>query len=279
MSRMRVPFVKMHGLGNDFVVFDGVSRTVPLDPERVRAIADRHFGIGCDQVLLVEPPTTPDAHFAYRIFNADGSEVAQCGNGARCFARFVREQALCSNDDIIVDTCAGRMVLHLQPDGEVKVNMGVPRHRPAEIPFRAAAEAPSYPLLIDGSELTLGVVSLGNPHAVLVVDDVDSASVAALGSRIECDPAFPERVNVGFLAPVDRHHVRLRVFERGVGETLACGSGACAAAVVGIEQGLLDDPVRVDLPGGSLQVEWGGRGQPAFLIGPAVTVFEGTIEL
>ncbi|MGY6215593.1 diaminopimelate epimerase [Methylolobus aquaticus] len=279
MRPTRVPFVKMHGLGNDFVVFDGVRRRLELDAGRVRAIADRHFGIGCDQVLLVEPATKPGAHFSYRIFNADGGEVAQCGNGARCFARFVREQGLCDADDVIVDTRAGRMVLHLQPNGDVKVNMGVPRHAPEEIPYRAVAEAPLYRLTIDGTEIGFGAVSLGNPHAVIVVDDVDLAPVATLGRRIESDPAFPERVNVGFLAPVDRQQGRLRVFERGSGETLACGSGACAAVIVGIEQGLFDDTVHLDLPGGRLQVQWSGRGHPAFLIGPAVTVFEGSIDL
>jgi diaminopimelate epimerase len=279
MSPTSVPFVKMHGLGNDFVVFDGVNRKVSLDVERVRRLADRHFGIGCDQVLLVEPATKPGAHFSYRIFNADGGEVSQCGNGARCFARFVREQGLSDADDIVVDTRAGRMVLHLQPNGDVKVNMGVPRHAPGEIPYLAAAEATFYRQTIDGEVITFGVVSLGNPHAVIVVGDVDTAPVAELGSRIEADPAFPERVNVGFLAPVGRQHARLRVFERGVGETLACGSGACAAAVVGIEQGLFDDPVQIDLPGGKLQVQWSGRGYPVFLIGPAVTVFEGKIDL
>ncbi|MBM4201505.1 MAG: diaminopimelate epimerase, partial [Gammaproteobacteria bacterium] len=209
MTSSSLPFVKMHGLGNDFVVFDGVSRAVELDPGRVRAIADRHFGIGCDQVLLVEPATRTGAHFAYRIFNADGSEVSQCGNGARCFARFVREQGLCDADDIVVDTRAGRMVLHIQPNGEVRVNMGVPRHAPADIPFQAPAEAAFYRLSIDGAELVIGAVSLGNPHAVILVEDVDTAPVATLGSRIEGDPVFPERVNVGFLAPVDRHHARL----------------------------------------------------------------------
>ena len=279
MSPKHVPFVKMHGLGNDFVVFDGVRRRLRLDTERVRAIADRHFGVGCDQVLLVEPATKPGAHFSYRIFNADGSEVAQCGNGARCFARFVREHGLCDADDVIVDTLTGRMVLHLQPNGDVRVNMGVPRHSPGEIPYHAAAEAPFYGLTIDGTDVRFGAVSLGNPHAVILVDNVDTAPVVELGSRIESDPVFPERVNVGFLAPIDRQHARLRVFERGSGETLACGSGACAAVIVGIEQGLFDDPVQIDLPGGSLQVQWSGRGHPVFLIGPAVTVFEGSIDL
>jgi diaminopimelate epimerase len=269
----------MHGLGNDFVVFDGVRQSLSLETARVRAIADRHLGVGCDQILLVEPAMKSGAHFSYRIFNADGGEVSQCGNGARCFARFVREQGLCDADDIVVDTRAGRMVLHLERNGDVKVNMGVPRHAPGEIPYDAAAEASQYELTIEGALIRFGAVSLGNPHAVIVVDDVDTAPVATLGSRIESHPSFPERVNVGFLEAVNRQHARLRVFERGVGETLACGSGACAAGIVGIEQGMFDDTVQFDLRGGSLQVQWRGRGHPVFLIGPAVTVFEGKIDL
>jgi diaminopimelate epimerase len=269
----------MHGLGNDFVVFDGVSRRVELDASRVRRIADRHFGIGCDQVLLVEPASASGAHFSYRIFNADGGEVGQCGNGARCFARFVREQALCYDDDIIVDTRSGRMVLHVLENGDIRVNMGVPKHKPSEIPLDAKDESAFYTVHIDDRSVTFGAVSMGNPHATLIVDDLDTADVAGLGRALECHPAFPERVNVGFLQVIDRQHGRLRVFERGVGETLACGSGACAAAVVGIERNQLSDPVQLDLPGGTLQVSWAGRGQPVFLTGPAVTVFQGEIQL
>jgi diaminopimelate epimerase len=276
---MRLKFTKMHGLGNDFVVIDAVRQAVNLTHDQVRFLADRHFGIGCDQVLVVEPPSSPDADFRYRIFNADGSEVAQCGNGARCFARFVREQGLSDKDEIQVDTDAGRLVLRLLPDGGVTVDMGVPRHAPAEIPLRAEREAPRYAVEAEGETWEFGAVSMGNPHAMLKVHCVDSAPVRALGRRLESHPLFPERANIGFMQVVDRHHVRLRVFERGSGETLACGSGACGAVVVGIEQGELDSPVQVDLPGGSLSISWGGRGRPVLMTGPAVAVFEGVIEL
>lgn len=272
-------FTKMHGLGNDFVVIDAVRQHVSLSPEKVRNIADRHFGVGCDQLLLVEPPVSNNADFRYRIFNADGSEVAQCGNGARCFARFVYEQGLCTSEEIRVDTDAGQLVLRREQDGDIRVNMGIPRHAPAEIPLQAEAESTVYAVEVDGRIWRFGAVSMGNPHAVLVVENVDEAPVASLGSRLERHPLFPQRANIGFMQVVDRHHVRLRVFERGTGETLACGSGACAAAVVGIEQGLLDDPVRVDLPGGSLRISWLGRGSTVEMSGPAVSVFEGTIDL
>jgi diaminopimelate epimerase len=276
---MRLKFTKMHGLGNDFVVIDAVRQTVALTPERVRFLADRHFGVGCDQVLVVERPSSPDADFRYRIFNADGGEVAQCGNGARCFARFVREQGLCGKDEIRVDTEAGRLILRLRDDGTVTVDMGIPRHAPAEIPLRADREAVRYAVEVDGVRWEFGAVSMGNPHAVLRVDDVDSAPVETLGPRLERHPLFPQRANIGFMQIVDRHHVRLRVFERGSGETLACGSGACGAAVAGIEWGDLDSPVRIDLPGGSLDIRWEGRGGPVLMSGPAVTVFEGEIAL
>jgi diaminopimelate epimerase len=272
-------FVKMHGLGNDFVVIDAVRQKVELGPEQVRRIADRHFGIGCDQVLLVESPTRPGVDFRYRIFNADGSEVMQCGNGARCFARFVHEQGLCDRPEVRVETGAGELLLRREADGNITVNMGIPRHAPAEIPLRAEREATEYTVAANGRELRFGALSMGNPHAVLRVDEVDTAPVASLGPALEGHPIFPERANIGFMQIVDRHHVRLRVYERGSGETLACGSGACAAAVSGIERGWLNDPVQVDLPGGSLTIRWGGRGQPVFMTGPAVTVFEGTIEL
>lgn len=272
-------FTKMQGLGNDFVVIDAVRQQVSLSPEQVRRIADRHFGVGCDQLLLVEPPLSANADFRYRIFNADGGEVAQCGNGARCFARFVHEQGLCDKAEVRVDTDAGQLLLRREADGSITVNMGVPRHKPAEIPLLAERETVSYALDVDGQTWNFGAVSMGNPHAVLQVASVDGAPVPILGPVLESHPLFPERANIGFMQVVDRHHVRLRVFERGSGETLACGSGACAAAVVGIEQGVLDDPVRVDLPGGSLYIRWQGRGHPVYMAGPAVTVFEGMIDL
>jgi diaminopimelate epimerase len=276
---MRLKFTKMHGLGNDFVVIDAVRQTVALAPAQVRFLADRHFGVGCDQVLVVERPSGPGADFRYRIYNADGGEVAQCGNGARCFARFVREQGLTDKEEIRVDTDAGRLILHLLADGSVTVDMGVPRHAPAEIPLLADRESLRYSVQVDGEAWEFGAVSMGNPHAVLRVDDVDQAPVETLGPRLEGHALFPRRANIGFMQVVDRHHVRLRVFERGSGETLACGSGACAAAVVGIEQGVLETPVRVDLPGGTLGISWQGRGRPVLMSGPAAAVFEGEIDL
>jgi len=272
-------FTKMHGLGNDFVVIDAVRQTVDLSPEQVRQIADRHFGVGCDQLLLVEPAASADADFRYRIFNADGGEVSQCGNGARCFARFVYEQGLSEQSEIRVDTASGRLILRREEDGNITVDMGIPRHAPPQIPLNAEREALSYPVEVDGKIWNFGAVSMGNPHAVLVVDNVDEAPVASLGPALESHPMFPERANIGFMQLIDPHHIRLRVFERGSGETLACGSGACAAVVVGIEQGLLTSPVRVDLPGGSLRIRWPGRRESVFMTGPAATVFEGSLEL
>lgn len=271
-------FTKMHGLGNDFVVIDAVRQTVALTPDKVRQIADRHFGVGCDQLLLVEPPLQPDADFRYRIFNADGSEVAQCGNGARCFARFVYEQGLSDKTEIKVDTHAGRLVLQREANGMICVNMGIPRHAPAQIPLAVGEEASRYPVEVDGVAYAFGAASMGNPHAVLQVESVDSAPVATLGPLLESHPLFPERANIGFMQVLDAHRIRLRVFERGSGETLACGSGACAAAVIGIEQGLLASPVQVDLPGGSLHIRWQGRGTPVLMTGPAARVFEGELQ-
>ena len=276
---MRLEFTKMQGLGNDFVVIDAIRQKVHLTPEKIRFLADRHFGVGCDQVLLVESAHQAHADFRYRIFNADGSEVAQCGNGARCFARFVRDQGLSGKDEIQVDTDAGRLVLRHADNDQITVNMGVPRHAPAEIPLEAEEERYRYPVEVDGRMWSFGAVSMGNPHAVLLVDDVNSAPVDTLGPRLESHALFPERVNVGFMQVMDAHNARLRVFERGSGETLACGSGACAAVVVGIEQGLLLSPVKVELPGGKLSIAWQGRGFPVFMTGPAVRVFEGAIEL
>ncbi len=275
---MRVKFTKMHGLGNDFVVIDAVNQPVSLTEAQIRRLADRHFGVGCDQVLVVEPPPDGTVDFRYRIFNADGGEVAQCGNGARCFARFVRTKGLIDRDLIRVATAAGRMLLELVDANRVRVEMGVPRFAPEEIPLAVQEESLEYQAEIDGVSVRFGSVFIGNPHAVIAVPDVAAAPVAEVGARLSSHRLFPERVNVGFMEVVDCHHVRLRVFERGVGETLACGSGACAAVIVGVAQGLLRCPVTVQLPGGELQVEWGGRGAPVILIGPAEFVFEGEVE-
>lgn len=276
---MRLEFTKMHGLGNDFVVFDAVAQRVVLDETQLRAIADRRFGIGCDQVLLVEAPRHPDTEFYYRIFNADGSEVEQCGNGARCFARFVHDRGLTRSREIPVGTAAGNIRLFLEPDGMVRVNMGEPHLAPAEVPFEAARQSVSYPLEVDGQTLEIGAVSMGNPHAVLLVEDVASAPVGRLGPLIEGHARFPRRANVGFMAVHDRGSIGLRVYERGAGETLACGTGACAAVVHGQLRGLLDPRVEVRLPGGSLVVSWQGLGQPVWMTGPAVAVFDGSFEL
>ena len=276
---MPVPFTKMHGAGNDFVVFDGVTRPVPLTPEKIRRLADRHFGIGCDQVLLVERPTASGADFRYRIFNADGDEVEQCGNGTRCFVRFVRDRRLTAKDEIAVETLSGMIYPRLEPDGNVTVNMGVPRLDPAAVPFEASTRENVYDLEVNGRKVNVTVLSMGNPHAVQVVPEVDSAPVNTQGPLIERHPRFPQRVNAGYMQIVDRGHIRLRVYERGAGETLACGTGACAAVVAGRQRGLLDDKVDVKLLGGTLRVSWAGEGQPVWMTGPAVTVFEGTIDL
>ena len=276
---MPVPFTKMHGAGNDFVVFDGVSRPIQLTPRKIRRLADRHFGIGCDQVLLVEKPTAAGADFRYRIFNADGGEVEQCGNGARCFVRFVRDKRLTTKDDIAVETLAGMIYPRLEADGDVSVNMGMPRFEPADVPFEASARENVYDLEVDGRTVKASVLSMGNPHAVQLVPDVDAAPVNTQGPQIERHPRFPRRVNAGYMQIIDRRHIRLRVYERGAGETLACGSGACAAVVAGRQRGLLDDKVEVKLAGGTLRVAWAGEGQPVWLTGPAITVFEGSIDL
>ena len=276
---MELRFTKMHGLGNDFVVIDGVRQSVELTPEQVRFLADRRFGVGCDQLLLVEPARNPVAAFRYRIFNADGGEVEQCGNGARCFARFVREQGLTELDIIPVETRAGLIELRVLADGQVRVNMGPPRFEPADIPFDAPQRAAHYALDVNGQSLDIGAVSMGNPHAVLQVHDVDHARVEDWGPWIEGHARFPRRVNVGFMQVLDRGHIRLRVFERGAGETLACGTGACAAVAVGIEQGVLDREVDVARPGGHLVISWAADDQPVMMTGPATTVFEGRIAL
>lgn len=270
-------FTKMHGLGNDFVVIDGVRQAVALTTAQIRALADRHFGVGCDQVLLLEAPRRAEADFTYRIFNADGGEVEHCGNGARCAARFVHEQGLSDKTTLNFDTLGGPVHPRLLTDGQVEVEMGVPCFEPARIPFAAPAEAPDYPLQVADQTLQIAALAIGNPHAVLRVPDVDSAPVGTLGPLIEAHARFPRRVNVGFLQVVGRREGRLRVYERGAGETLACGTGACAAFVAGVRWGLFDAQVRLHLPGGVLELAWAGPGTPVFLTGPAVTVFEGTL--
>ncbi len=270
-------FVKMHGLGNDFVVLDAVTGNPDLTPERIRHIADRHFGVGCDQVLVVLPASEAGVDFGYRIFNADGGEVQQCGNGARCFARYVRDEGLSAKETLTVRTAGGIITLTLQDDGDVVVNMGLPRWDPAVVPFLAEREQRLYALDVGGRIVEVSVLSLGNPHAVLVVEDVERAPVATLGPLIERHGRFPEGVNVGFMQILDRRTIRLRVHERGAGETLACGSGACAAVVAGRERGFLDDDVEVRLRGGRLAVRYDGAG-PVWMRGPAERVYEGWLS-
>lgn len=276
---MLLKFTKMHGAGNDFVVIDMISQRCKLRPRDIRILADRHFGIGCDQVLLVEAPGDPEVDFRYRIFNADGTEVEQCGNGARCFARFVREKKLTSKSVINVETAAGVIELRVRNRQQVEVSMGTPRFEPGEIPFTASGRAPSYPLQVDGRTLEIGALSMGNPHALLRVDDVDTAELERLGPLVESHPDFPRKANVGFMQVVSEKEIRLRVFERGVGETLACGTGACAAVVYGIMRGWLRDTVTVNLPGGKLSISWAGDSQPVIMTGPTAVVFEGTIRI
>ena len=271
---MKLKFTKMHGLGNDFVVIDGVRQPVDLSSAQIRALADRHFGVGCDQVLLVET-AQGDADFRYRIFNADGGEVEHCGNGARCFVVFVRDQGLTSKREIRVETRNGIIVPRLEANGDVTVNMGVPRLRPEEIPFTGGSGKPVELLEIDGQAVMISAVSMGNPHAVEIVDDVEQAPVSTRGPRIEQHVRFPQRVNAGFVQVIDRATIALRVWERGAGETLSCGTGACAAAVAVIRRGLADSPVRVRTRGGDLVIAWDGEGAPLFMAGPAASVFEG----
>ena len=275
-----ITFTKMHGLGNDFVVIDAINQSISLSPEQIRLMADRNFGIGFDQLLLVEKPVSDNADFKYRIFNADASEVAQCGNGIRCFGRFVHDKNLSDKNEIRVDTNAGQLLLTFNEDEQITVNMGIPLHSPAEIPIDTDQEALFYTLSVNNTEKTLGAVSMGNPHAVLQVDNINSAPVAELGKLLENHPFFPERANIGFMQIMNRQSIKLRVYERGAAETLACGSGACAAVVIGIEQGLLNkEDVNVELPGGQLLINWSGRGHSIFMKGPAVSVFEGQINL
>lgn len=275
---MKIKFTKMQGLGNDFVVIDAFSTKIELNSQQSRLLADRHFGIGCDQILLVEKPSG-DADFRYRIFNADGGEVEQCGNGARCFVRFVHEKKLTEKREIRVETLSGVISPRLEEDGQVTVNMGEPVFEPEDIPFVAESRKPTYLLEVGGEKIEISALSMGNPHAVQVVRDVDAAPVETQGALIESHSRFPKRVNAGFMQVLDRSHVRLRVFERGAGETLACGTGACAAVVAGIERGLLDAVVTVGTRGGELVVRWEGEGHPVWMTGPAVSVFEGEIEL
>lgn len=278
---MNIRFSKMHGLGNDFVVIDAINQTLELSSEQVRFIADRRFGVGCDQLLLVENPQSKAAEFRYRIYNADGGEVEQCGNGARCFARFVVDKGLTSSRKIPVETAAGMIVLELQDNNQVTVNMGVPVLEPARLPFEATQQAIAYELEVNGQSYSIAAVSMGNPHAVLRVEDVNQAPVEILGPLIEKHPRFPARVNVGFMQIVQEDAIKLRVYERGAGETLACGTGACAAVVAGQIQGWLnkDKATKVSLPGGELVIRWQGENSPLFMTGPATHVFEGQIEL
>lgn len=276
---VKLKFTKMHGAGNDFVVIDAIRQQVALSVEQVRHIADRHFGIGCDQVLLVERPVHADADFRYRIFNADGSEVEQCGNGARCFVRFVHDHGLSPKREICVETASGLIYPRLEEDGRVTVNMGPPRFEPADIPFIADQRQQTYTLDVAGKMLDVSVLSMGNPHAIAMVADAQTAPVAEIGPLIEHHPRFPKRVNAGFMQIVDRSHINLRVYERGAGETLACGTGACAAVVAGIARGLLDPQVDVKTRGGILTISWQGESHPVWLTGPAVSVFEAELIL
>ena len=276
---MLLRFTKMHGLGNYFMVLDLVSQHAHIQPKHAKQWGDRHTGIGFDQLLIVEAPSNPDVDFRYRIFNADGSEVEQCGNGARCFARFVLDKRLTAKRQIRVETKSGIIELDVRNDGQIRVNMGPPRLVPQDIPFEAPAQAPSYQVEVDGQMVELAAISMGNPHAVLRVEDINAAPVHELGPKLEHHPRFPARVNVGFLQVIDRQRAQLRVWERGAGETQACGTGACAAAVAAISQGWMDSPVTIDLPGGRLSIEWAGPGQPVMMTGPATRVYEGQVRL
>lgn len=276
---MRLTFTKMHGLGNDFVVLNALTHPISLTAEQLRRIADRHYGVGCDQILLVEPPRQSDTDFYYRIFNSDGGEVEQCGNGARCFVRYVRDRGLTNHTRIRVGTRSGVIEPRLEDDGQVTVNMGMPEFEPRRIPFEAAARALTYALDVGGRSVEVSVLSMGNPHAVQVVADIERAPVATEGPLIERHARFPQRVNAGYMQIVSRCRVQLRIYERGAGETLACGTGACAAVVAGILRGLLDREVAVTTRGGDLGISWAGEGSPVMMTGPAVTVFEGEMEI
>lgn len=275
-----INFTKMHGLGNDFIVIDAINQAISLTIEQIKFIANRHIGIGCDQLLLVENPVSQTADFKYRIFNADGSEAGQCGNGARCFARFVRNKRLIDKNEIVLDTQSGQLILYCGQDGLITVNMGIPKHKPIDIPLQMAQEARYYNICVNNNELSFGAVSIGNPHALIQVDNIQTAPVAEWGAILESHPIFPKRANIGFMQVINRHHIKLRVYERGVAETLACGSGACAAVVIGTEQQLLDrQEIQVELTGGNLSINWSGRNQAVFIKGSADFVFEGQIKL
>ena len=276
---MKIRFTKMQGLGNDFVVLDAMSQAFVPNAAQARFLADRHFGIGCDQILLVEKPSRDEIDFSYRIFNADGGEVEQCGNGARCFARYVVDHGLTRKNEIKVETRSGVITPRLNANGDVTVDMGVPRFTPKDIPFDGGSEDIVQPLRVGSRDVDISIVSMGNPHAVQVVPNVNVAPVATEGPLIESHRRFPQHVNAGFMQVLNRNAIRLRVFERGVGETLACGTGACAAVVAGIRRGILDSPVRVTTRGGDLSITWKGIGQTVLMTGPAMTVFEGEIEL
>ncbi len=276
---MEIEFTKMHGLGNDFVVIDAINQNVSLDAKQVQFIADRHFGIGCDQLLLVEKSDSVNADFRYRIFNNNGSEVEQCGNGARCFAQFVHAEGLTDKTEIPVLTCNGRIVLNMEGNGNVAVDMGSPILNPQDIPFQAQQTQNTYDLSIAGEKITFSAISIGNPHAVILVDDVSVAEVERIGKALQADEHFPNSVNVGFMQIINAEHVKLRVYERGVGETQACGSGACAAIVAGSIQGLLDATVETQLLGGNLSIHWAGDQNPVMMTGPTATVFKGKITL
>ncbi|MFT6920074.1 MAG: diaminopimelate epimerase [Cognaticolwellia sp.] len=276
---MLINFSKMHGLGNDFIVIDNVTQNVFLSNDQIKQLADRNFGIGFDQVLIVEPPYDPDLDFHYRIFNADGSEVGQCGNGARCFAKFVRLKGLTNKHKIKVSTQSGKMTLFIERDGNVSVNMPVPQFEPAKIPFTAQKAEGTYILRSDDETVLCGVVSMGNPHCVLTVDNVKEAPVDQLGKALSLHERFPQQANISFMEVVSAEYIKLRVYERGAAETLACGSGACAAVAVGQMQKKLNRQVLVDLPGGQLKIFWKGPGNSVKMTGPAVHVFDGQINL
>ncbi len=275
---MKFKFTKMHGLGNDFILIDGVNQSVQLSLEQLCLLADRHFGVGCDQILLVEK-AKGNADFRYRIFNADGSEVEQCGNGARCLVRYVHDHGMTQKNEIRVETLGGLIIPKLESNGEVTVNMGIPKFEPQEIPFIAEKRMLTYPLDIDDKQVEFSILSMGNPHAVQIVEDVNLAPVLVEGALIECHPRFPQHVNAGYMQVVTRNHINIRVYERGTGETLACGTGACAAVVTGITRGLLDSTVKVSTLGGNLVVHWEDQDHPVWMTGPAVAVFNGEIEL
>ncbi len=276
---MEILFTKMHGLGNDFVVIDNFTQNVMLSPEQVKALADRRFGVGCDQVLLIGPPENDGADVRYRIFNPDGREVSQCGNGARCIAAYLHGRGLVTKEVIIAETNEGLLKLYRLKDGQVRVNMGVPKFEPVDIPMHAGKRENKYQVSINGVEIIFNAISMGNPHAVLEVDNVDKTTVETLGPELQHCGLFPEGVNVGFMQIVDRQHIRLRVYERGAGETLACGSGACAAVVAGYSDRKLAEEVNVSLKGGHLLVSWQGEGEPVWITGPATFVYEGRITL